>query len=313
MAGNLFKVTVIQYWLHNVWIDPDGQPCDKGTLGARFVKSRKVKAGTPGAKKVKKKSSKWYGRVPRNPKPVPLSTNKVAAQQLLAELVKKAELGRAGIGDPFEDHRKRPLREHLADYRRELEARDNVPRYVALVVSRLEALLWGCGFRFTPDLPASRAMDWLAALRRKTQPRAALPLDQELFTTREVARLLGIKPASVGAAVRRNRLEAQGNGKARRFPRSTVEALQDRFARGASVQTTNDYLSALKSFGRWLVKDRRLGENPFAHLEGGNARVDRRHDRRELEIDELRRLLAATRDSVLPFRGLTGTDRYHLY
>src|SRR5215471_1775220 len=146
MAGNLFKVTIVQYWLYNIWISPNGQPGDKDTPGARFVKRRKVKAGTPGAEKVKKKSRKWYGRVPGNPKPVPLSTNKVAAQQLLAELVKKAELGRAGIGDPFEDHRKRPLREHLADYRRELEARDNVPRYVALVTSRLKALLEGCSF-----------------------------------------------------------------------------------------------------------------------------------------------------------------------
>jgi integrase len=79
------------------------------------------------------------------------------------------------------------------------------------------------------------------------------------------------------------------------------------------VQTTNDYLSALKSFGRWLVKDRRIAENPFQHLEGGNAKVDRRHDRRELEVGELRSLLAAARGSERTFRGLTGPDRYHLY
>src|SRR5439155_9679362 len=109
--------------------------------------------------------------------------------------------------------------------------------------------------------------------------------------------------------VRRNRLHAEGNGKARRFARATVEALQDRLARGASVRTTNDYLSSLKSFGRWLVKDRRMGENPFEHLEGGNARVDRRHDRRELEVGELRRLLTVTRDSPRRFRGLAGADR----
>src|SRR5262249_1130887 len=150
-----------------------------------------------------------------NPRPIPLSANKVAAQQILAELVRKAELGRVGIIDPFEAHRKRPLREHLADYRRELEARDNAQRYVDLVCSRLAALLDGCGFLFPPDLSASRAMDWLAALRRTGKPRGNLPPDQEWFTAQEVARLLGVKPASVGAAVRRNRLEAEGNGKAR--------------------------------------------------------------------------------------------------
>jgi integrase len=313
MSCSVFKITVVQYWLYDCWLDEEGRPCAKDTPGTRFVKSRKVPAGTPGAEKVTKKSTKWYGRVPGNPRPVPLSSNKVAALQLLAQMIRKAELGRAGISDPFEGHRKRPLTEHLADYRRELEARDNAPRYVDLVISRLEALLDGCAFRFTSDLSASRAMDWLAALRQQGRPRAALPAGKELFTPREVGRLLGVKTASVGAAVRRNRLAAEGNGKARRFPRDTVEALQDRLARGASVQTTNDYLSALKSFGRWLVKDRRMAESPFAHLEGGNARVDRRHDRRELEADELRRVLAAARDSARPFCGLTGTDRYHLY
>src|SRR5262245_8097402 len=107
MAGNLFKVTVVQHWLHDAWIGPDGLPCAKDAPGARFVKRRKVKAGTAGAKKVKKKSGKWYGRLPGSSKPVPLSRNKVAAGQLLAALVRKSELGRAGIADPFEEHRKR--------------------------------------------------------------------------------------------------------------------------------------------------------------------------------------------------------------
>src|SRR5262249_14960558 len=137
LVPSVFKVTVVQYWLRDCWIDPQGHPCGKDTPGARFVKSRKVKAKTPGAKKVKKKSSKWYGRVPGDTRPVPLSANKVAAQHLLAALVNKAELAKAGISDPFEAHRQRPLAEHLDDFRRELLARDNDPRYVRLVFSRL--------------------------------------------------------------------------------------------------------------------------------------------------------------------------------
>src|SRR5262249_26535244 len=57
----------------------------------------------------------------------------------------------------------------------------------------------------------------------------------------------------------------------------------------------------------------RTGDNPVAHLDGGNAEVDRRHDRRELDADELRRLLDVTRQSERRFRGLTGPDRFHLY
>src|SRR5262249_61453649 len=102
-------------------------------------------------------------------------------------------------------------------------------------------------------------------------------------------------------------------GKKRRYPRPTVAALLDRQTQGASVETTNQYLAHLKCFCNWLVGDSRMGENPVAHLEPGNAEVDRRHDRRELDADELRRLLAAARDSDRSFRGLTGRDRYHLY
>jgi integrase len=75
----------------------------------------------------------------------------------------------------------------------------------------------------------------------------------------------------------------------------------------------NFYLQAIKQFCRWLVKDRRMGDNPLAHLSGGNVRTDRRHDRRELAEEELRALLAATRSSERTFRGLTGWDRFHLY
>lgn len=80
-----------------------------------------------------------------------------------------------------------------------------------------------------------------------------------------------------------------------------------------STQTSNHYLSALKQFARWLVKDRRSIDNPLAHLEGGNVKLDRRHDRRELSADELTRLLTAARESTRCFKQLTGEDRYFLY
>ena len=116
-------------------------------------------------------------------------------------------------------------------------------------------------------------------------------------TLGELAATLGIRPHGVKGLVRRHGLPATGNGKARRFPRETAEALRDRLSRGASVQTANFYLQAVKQFARWLVKDRRTGDNPLAHLQGGNVKTDRRHDRRELTEEELRSLLNATRAS----------------
>jgi integrase len=301
--ASLFRPIISRYTL------PNGS--------ARTPDGQRVNKDTPGARRKKSKAKKWYGQYADangQTQRVPLSPNKTVAQQMLAALVNKNENAKIGRVDRFEEHHKRPLAEHLGDFHKELSSRDNAPRYVEMVVSRLRSLLDGCGFVFISDQSASRAADWLAGLRRQARPRLDLPPDQEWFTLREAAAVLGgVKPASVSAAVRRNRLEAEGNGKARRLPRATVEALQDRLPRGVSVQTTNDYLSALKSFGRWLVKDRRTADNPFAHLEGGNAQVDRRHDRRELTADELRRALDAARNSPASFRGLTGADRFHLY
>src|SRR5262249_45196727 len=254
MASNLFKVTVVQHWLHNCWIDAAGRPCDKGTPGARFVKARKVKAGTPGAKKVKKKSGKWYGRVPGCKQPVPLSTNKVAAQQLLAELVRKAELARAGVVDPFERHRERPLSEHLDDYRRHLEAKGNCAEHIQKVYSRVRAVLDGCGFVTLPDIDADRVARFLHDLRRDP-PRPVLPARQEWFTPRElVDGLGGQRPAKLARLLRREGLEVVGNGKARRYPRATVEAVQDRWCRGIGISTSNGYLAAVRGFTRWLTK-----------------------------------------------------------
>src|SRR5690242_10483378 len=116
MATNVFKVCVIQYWLYDVWLDPAGRPCARDAPSAKFVKARRVPKGTLGAKKVKKRSGKWYGRVPGERKLIPLSSNKVAAQQMLAEIVHKSALAKVGISDPFEAHRQRPLVDHLAEW-----------------------------------------------------------------------------------------------------------------------------------------------------------------------------------------------------
>jgi integrase len=283
----------------------------KQTVRYHTTDNQRCSADTPGAVRIVELSRKWYGTV--NGKPVPLCRDKGASQKLLNKLLTDATLRAHGVGDPYAEHRKRPLAEHLADFRRELLARDNEPRYVADVIGRITSLLDGCGFRFMNDVSASRVTDWLADLRRKGRERVPLPPGQEEFTAKEAAVVLGIKSASLGTAVSRLKLAATGEGKARRFPRATVEALQDRACQGVSVQTSNYYLSHLKSFFRWLVKDRRIGDNPLTHLDGGNAAVDRRHDRRELEAEELRRLLDVTRRSERSYRGLTGPDRFHLY
>ena len=79
-----------------------------------------------------------------------------------------------------------------------------------------------------------------------------------------------------------------------------------------SAGTSNAYLQALKQFCRWMCQDGRASESPVAYLARINARVDRRHDRRALEPDEMRRLLEAT--IAAPRRyGMNGFERALLY
>src|SRR5262249_45648318 len=80
-----------------------------------------------------------------------------------------------------------------------------------------------------------------------------------------------------------------------------------------STQTINFHLAAVKMFGRWLAKDRRIPDNPFAYLSGGNPKLDPRHVRRELSADELASIIAGAGKSADSFRGLTGPDRRMLY
>ncbi len=82
--------------------------------------------------------------------------------------------------------------------------------------------------------------------------------------------------------------------------------------RGISAQTFNFYLQAVKQFCRWMVKDRRATESPVTHLDGLNVATDRRHDRRALSVDELRRLLETTGNEPERF-GMTGSLRALLY
>ena len=37
--SDLFKVPIVSYWLQNAWIDAAGNPCEKGTPGARVSRN----------------------------------------------------------------------------------------------------------------------------------------------------------------------------------------------------------------------------------------------------------------------------------
>ena len=176
-------------------------------------------------------------------------SDREATRQRAAQLEREAELGRAGVVDPFKEHRKRPLAEHLADYRQSLRDKGNTGKYAEEVFGKVTRIADGCKFVYLGDVSASRVEAFLADLRR---------ID------------------------------------------------------GLSIQTSNHHLKAIKQFFRWLVKNRRTGDDPLTHLATLNVATDRRHDRRALTDQEFT-LLIESALSGPPVEAIPGPDRATMY
>ena len=200
----------------------------------------------------KKKTAKYYGKYVDGDgilHRLPLSTNKAAAEMMLAELKRKAEFERAGIRDPLKEHRKTPLAEHLSAWLTSLRANRRGEEYIDLKESRVIGILDGCGWVNTSDLSADRLETFLQELR----------------------------------------------------------------VQGRSVQTSNDWLQAIRQFVRWMAIGGRIERDPFQRVKGGNVRTDVRRRRGELTPAEVDKLLEATTRSETTFRGLSGIERAVIY
>ncbi len=271
---------------------------------------RKVAAGTPGAEKVVIKSGKWYGTV--NGRHVPLCRDKQTAERMLRKLEADAALAGVGLADPFAVHKKRPLAEHLDDFEQHLGTNGSVPKHVEGVIGHVRAVVAACNWTTLGDLAAGPAENWLNSQRGERA--SALPANPQDFQPKDAAAVLGVSTQAVFAAITRLGLPAgTGHGKARRIARETVQSLLEHAARGLGPTTRNYYRRHLKQFGAWLVRDRRMGTNPFGYLEPERTDADQRHRRRAATVDELTQLIDSTRRSLRTFRGLCGADRAMLY
>jgi integrase/recombinase XerD len=118
--------------------------------------------------KVKAKSRKWWGRyrdadgIDRR---VPLAADKTAAQAMLNELVKKVERQIAGLVDPLEDQRKRPLAEHLEDFTRYLKNKGVTPKQVHTATTQIQCMIDSNQWKMIGEIIASGALDFLGELR----------------------------------------------------------------------------------------------------------------------------------------------------
>jgi hypothetical protein len=210
-------------------------------------------------------------------------TDKAATEALAVETQRRADRRRAGLIDPCEEHLNRPWREHLADYAAHLEAKGNCQRHNEETLRLIRSTLTACGFTTLASIDAGQIGAWLTNQRRG-RPAVELP-PGDAFKPRDVAAMLGM---TVGALAQRIRIlgltaTATGAGKARRYPRPTVEAVLATQGKGMSPETVNHYIRALRGFGRWLVRTRRVTANPFETLAAVPTATDVRRRRRRVD------------------------------
>jgi site-specific recombinase XerD len=143
-----FKKQVVRYYT------PDGGRCSPDL---------------PDAIKHVEESHKYYGLVPQpngKRKAVPLCPDLGRSKQLLNKLLADAAMRQHGMADPYEAHRRRPLADHLDDFKAALLADNNTPKHARQTVTRAKKLLTGCKFTLITDVQASRVSEWLADERK---------------------------------------------------------------------------------------------------------------------------------------------------
>jgi integrase len=98
---------------------------------------------------------------------------------------------------------------------------------------------------------------------------------------------------------------------------SAIEAflsdLRTRDKKNITGQSVNYYVSAVKGFCNWMVKDNRAQVSPMTRLQGvGDVNADRKRERRHLGVEELQRLVTVTGKQPYRFQ-MTAADRSLLY
>jgi integrase len=154
--------------------------------------------------------------------------------------------------------------------------------------------------------------EWLTAARKKNPaPTPEIQVAGKVGTYREIGEVFGVNSQAVhrwkiaGAPITRNQENDLARIAAWRRARQQQRP-------GLSIQTSNQYLTSLKHFTRWLVRRDRLGKDPLADLAILNNRVDRRHDRRALDSADFYKLLDAAEHGPV-IEGIAGPDRAMLY
>ena len=141
--------------------------------------------------KIKAKSKKWWGQYKDalgRLKRVPLAIDKTAAQAMLNRIVQRVEREKAGLVDPTEEQRRRPLADHMREFESYLRNRGVTPKQVQETLRMLKRLIDHRKWRSIGDITATAALEFLGQLRR--QGRSAQTYNHYLKAAKQFTRWL---------------------------------------------------------------------------------------------------------------------------
>lgn len=141
----------------------------------RFVvDGKQVRKGTPGAKRRREESKRFYGTVTLangKRKQTPLTDERDTSETLLRRLQTAEDTKRVNGADRFHDDRQRPLGEFLAEYAAFRKSRDNSAFHDGIVLSRCRAIIAATRASTIADLSVSQILNVLSEWRlRKKKP-----------------------------------------------------------------------------------------------------------------------------------------------
>jgi integrase len=133
---------------------------------------RRVKSGTPGARKVQERLDTYVADLPRagggRPERVALGTDDEGkAWVRLGELLEERRRAAEGLADPTLAHARRPILEHFEEWLGSLRSRQVTAGHVQLAGARARKLIERAGWKRLADVTLSSAEKALGAIQKE--------------------------------------------------------------------------------------------------------------------------------------------------
>ena len=136
---------------------------------AHLYKKPVITVDSATGQKAKTKSKKWWGKYRDAAgmiRRVPLVGDKTAAQTMLTDLVRRVDREKAGLIDPTDEQRKRPLAKHLTEFTKYLKNKSVTPKQVKESTMQIQKMVDDRKWKMIGDITASGAHEFLGQLRR---------------------------------------------------------------------------------------------------------------------------------------------------